>query len=485
MVDDLHKSAFKDSLCESNVSWSKHIAILLPMTWSIRNVVTSGLVQRLLAGGARVTLLPLRTNRLDSILPGVRGVAVEPLLEPIRRTEVRASHILRCIANAAFHRRHRIHDQWRVLRKSRQLQGSTPDFRNFLTEAIGCGFQPRFLYKYLAQFNGRIYRRENDLTQVYQQLRDLKPDLLCSTVCVDGRERAYVCAAKDLGIRMVASILSFDNLTSRAEIPTFDHYTVWNQKMKARLVGMYPEVDPKQVFITGTPQFDFHRRSEFRWTREETLRRLGLSPGARYLLYTGNHYAWTPTEPDLVSAFAKKLAQSDDLRDLWIVVRLHPLDDLTRWQRLERSHKVVICPPWLTPPDETGWAVLGPDDQRLLVSSFAHCELCVNMCSTTALDAAVFNRPVIGIMFASQASSVETEIYREAYRSQHYRPLVETGGLRLAGNWAELLALVRQGIRCPTGDELERQTMVEQECGVVDGHATERIAEVMLGLLNR
>jgi CDP-glycerol glycerophosphotransferase (TagB/SpsB family) len=107
------------------------------------------------------------------------------------------------------------------------------------------------------------------------------------------------------------------------------------------------------------------------------------------------------------------------------------------------------------------------------------------MCSTTALDAAVLDRPVIGIAFASVIKSKETEVYREAYRSHHYRPLVESGGLRLARDWGELFALIRRAIKCPEEDRLARRLMIDQECGLVDGRAAERITKVILGLLKR
>ena len=248
---------------------------------------------------------------------------------------------------------------------------------------------------------------------------------------------------------------------------------------------MYPQVDPKKVFITGTAQFDFHRRPEFLWSEAETHCRLGLPSRARYLLYAANHSQWTPTEPELIAALATRLQETADLKDVWLVVRLHPLDEPSRWRGLaKRAGQVTVCSPWFSGRDADGWSLVGPDDQRLLVSTLFYSLACLNMCSTTALDAALFDRPVIGIAFASAPVSAESEIYREAYRSQHYRSLVESGGLRLAEDWNELLALIRQAIKCPHADEGARRVMVKQECGLVDGRAAERIAEVILGLLN-
>jgi hypothetical protein len=463
---------------------NKRVAILLPTVWSIRNVVTSGLAENLAASGVSVTLLPWRTDHFESILPPNVRVAVEPLLSPQRRRGVRGATLLKQIQATALEHRHRLDTQWPTKRRQRP-KGLALGARRLLVDALGRASQPALIYGALSWVRRWIYQREYDRTQVLQQVEELKPDLICCTACLDSREHPYVHEAEILGIPTVGCIQSFDNLTTRPEMPVFEYYVVWNASMRNTLLEVYPRVDPKSVFITGTPQFDFHRRPEFRWTREETLERLRLPPKARYVLYAANHHTWTPTEPELISAFAARLAGNADLSRVWIVVRLHPLDDLSRWQQFPgEGKKVTVQSPWSQSPDNVCWALVGPEDQRLLVSSLAHSEMCVNMCSTMSLDAAILDRPVIGMAFAARPGSLEDRIYREAYDSLHYRSLVESGGLRLARDWDELLTLVRRALRSPELDREERRRMVERECGIADGRAGERVKDVLISLLN-
>jgi hypothetical protein len=106
------------------------------------------------------------------------------------------------------------------------------------------------------------------------------------------------------------------------------------------------------------------------------------------------------------------------------------------------------------------------------------------MASTMSLDAAILDKPVICIAFSANPGSVEDTIYREAYNSLHYRPLVASRGLRLAHSWDELLTLLHQAGQSP--DEVAaRRQMVEHECGRVDGHAAERIVATLQQLLTQ
>jgi hypothetical protein len=72
-------------------------------------------------------------------------------------------------------------------------------------------------------------------------------------------------------------------------------------------------------------------------------------------------------------------------------------------------------------------------------------------------------------------------LYAE-YDAEHYAPLVESDGLRLAHTWRELLDLLELAIAAPDRDRAARARMVEAECGTVDGCAAERVARTLIGL---
>lgn len=365
-------------------------------------------------------------------------------------------------------------------------RGLTPAQRRHaqIIDSLGTLAQPSPIFFKLYDSYDILYRLEYDLEPVRAQLQGLEPDLVWSTVNVESSfERAYVLAARDLQIPIINSILSFDNLTSKPAHLIYDHYLVWSQRMKEQLLRFYPQVSSRRVTITGTPQFDFHRRPEFLWSRQETLERLGLPPNVGYVLYATTTRNLAPAEPALVTGLARRVREDDVLKDYWLVVRTHPLDDWDRWNSvLGSSDRVVLSQAWDATPDAAGWVLPTAEDQARFVSSLAHAAACLNIASTTTLDAAILDRPVIGIRFEHEDNAPHEILYEE-YDADHYRPLVRSGGLRVAHNWAELMDLMQQAIRAPERDREARACMVAQECGVVDGRAAERVADALLDYL--
>jgi len=471
-----------------SVSSRPNLAVLMPLVFGLRNVVHTGIVERLANAGVAVHLLlrefdPCLLDRLEyaDFRP---ATSCQALLLPPRKWTVKGRSFLRAVIGSAFGRRNHIGSYPVYRRWKERNYTSGQRLKAQIEECLGTLVQPAPIFFRLYSFYNTLYRLEYDLAPVREQLQALAPALVWSTVNVDSSfERAYVLAARDLQIPIVNSILSFDNLTSKPAHLVYDYYLVWNQRMKDQLLQFYPQVTGNQVTITGTPQFDFHRRPEFLWSREETLACLGLPFKASYFLYATGHHTLTPAEPTLVASLAKRMCEDDMLKDYWLVVRTHPLDDWDRWNGIvDSSDRLVLSPAWDTTPNAEGWALSTHDDQARLVSTLAHTEACLNIASTITLDAAILDRPVIGIRFEHEHDA-PGEILYEEYDADHYRPLVESGGLRLAHTWTELMDLMRQAISRPEQDREARARMVAQECGVVDGRAAERVANTLLDCL--
>jgi hypothetical protein len=330
-----------------------------------------------------------------------------------------------------------------------------------------------------------MYRASRDLQAIRAQLRQLDPDVVWSTTCVDNHEYPYLLAARDLGIPVLASILSFDNLTSRGVLPVFDYYMVWSESMRRQLLTLYPRVPSDRVWITGSPQFDFHRRPEFLWNRNTTLKALGLAENDRYFLYAASVERLAPGEPRLVQALAARLTHHPSLHDFRLAIRLHPLDNSRRWNGVcGASEAVVLSHAWEHTPKANGWAVSSQRDQARLVSTFSHAEACLNVASTATLDSAILDRPVIGIRFDQEHDAPQDILYKE-YDAEHYKPLVLSGGLRIAQTWDELLDLMCEAVHHPERDRARRRAMALNEAGPLDGRAADRVADVVLEIAKR
>lgn len=458
------------------------IAVLLPYVWSVRNVVYAGVLDRLAAAGCEVHLI-LRHGQPspdDPAAPSLAAAAgVHALIQPPERP-VRAKALLDAVIRSGFNRRNRI-GSYAIYRRWFERDWSAAQrARGALIEMLGAAAQRPRLFESLCGLAERRYRRSHDLAGVRAQLAEIAPDVVWSTFCVAPQEYPYYLAARDAGIPVVTSILSFDNLTSRSAIPDYDHYYVWHEGMRAQLLRFYPHVSPDRVTITGTPQFDFHRDPAFLPERGDTLAMLGLPSDARYVLYAASFVGLAPEEPLLVRALAQRMRENPALRDVWMVVRIHPLERPERWRpATDASPRVVVQTAWERPPDADGWTLSSPSDQTRLIGTLAHAEACVNVASTMSLDAAILDRPVIGIDFSGEPEAPAGVMYTE-YGVDHYAPLVARGGLRVAESWSELLALMEAALTDPARDRAQRADMVRHECGMVDGHAADRLAAALL-----
>ena len=249
--------------------------------------------------------------------------------------------------------------------------------------------------------------------------------------------------------------------------------------MRRQVLQLYPGVEPSHVHVTGTPQFDLHRRPEYCWPRNRLLAQLGLRPDDRYVLYAANCALFTPTEPALVQAFCQRLATSPLTRDHRVVLRPHPADDLSRWGALAAlNSQLVLSAP---KPEDGRFATV--EAQTRLVSTVAHADACLNMASTMSLDAAVLDTPVVCVGFAIDAGSREDRLAAACHTTTHYAPVVASGGVRLAHSLDALMAETVAYVRDPTRDRAARRRLVDDLCGPVDGGAARRIAHLIRSLL--
>lgn len=470
------------SAARSRASGPVDVAILLPTLYGDRNVLHSGLLRALTDAGVRAAILPRECPRESTdAIPAT--VPCEPLQEPPRRHSDRGRAFLNGLIAEAFIRRHpeMSHALYRAWWHRR---GSMTDrLRTALFGALGRMASSDGTLALLQRAAEAHYRRSWDLEPIRRRLRELAPRLLWSTTSTSRFELPYVLAARDLGIPTLCSILGFDNLTTRSALPVFDRYLVWSDAMKRELLSLYPMVADADVAVTGTPQFDFHRRPACRWSREATLRHLGVPAGARYFLYAGGGESLMPEEPELVAELSRRMAASDALKDCWLVVRLHPQDDGRRWESLAGpGTKRVVSPAVEPQPDAEAWKRTRPEEQDRLISSLLHAEACVNIASTISLDAAILDRPVIGIEFSGVPSSPR-EIMYAAYGATHYRPIVASGGLELARSWDELLESMRLATSRPERLREARTRMVREVCGTVDGQSGRRVVDAIVRIL--
>src|SRR5262249_11306894 len=254
-------------------------------------------------------------------------------------------------------------------------------------------------------------------------------------------------AARWLGIPTAAFIFSWDNLTSQGRIiPSYDFYIVWSDAIREQLLRIYPYVRREQVVVTGTPQFDFHFRPEFQWSREEFCRAVCADPARPIVLYSTGMPNHMPGEEVIVERIAGILGELRTPEAPQLLVRVYPKDRTSRFDDLRRRRGDILFQdvPW-----EPNWLTPHISDCYLLTNTLRHVAVGINVASTVSLELCMFDKPVINVGYNPPGVDISPIDYRRYYQFDHYRPVVESGAVEVAVSEDDLRDKLRNALSEP------------------------------------
>jgi hypothetical protein len=292
--------------------------------------------------------------------------------------------------------------------------------------------------------------------------------------------------AQRFGIRTIAMIHSFDNPTTTFRHPIrYDACLVWNARMAAELTRIYPEVDPSSIHVTGTPHFYFHYHPSFMGTRTELAAKYALDPGRPILLYAGGPISLVPHEAALISRLYDDLLKWPIRTRPQIIVRPHPIEPrFHHWDSLRASGADIRWSiPWQTTDGERDWVIPSAEDIRDFCMLVRHSDLVVNSCSTMSIDAAASDTPVICLDYVLPPFEDFASYVHRYYHWDHYEPLIASGGVRLAGSPEELLSMVRQYLADPSLDRENRACLIRETCGPCPADSVPAVAATIARLI--
>ena len=422
------------------VGATPHVIAVLPRGEALRNFVYSGALE-LVAEQTDLTVLSVMPNDRIRALLDSRYPCVIPLDTNIEEHGIvdRLREILdmahgRWLWSAAARQR------WRL----RDVEATTPGarFKRLMKKAACYPFANRTGVELLSRAERAVSGWFRSSDHYLDLFRRSKPALVFNGSHVHGSAAIPVVqAAQSVGVPTAAFIFSWDNLTSQGRIiPPYDYYLVWNSALRDHLLDIYRNVSPDRVFVTGTPQFDAHFRTNNYWSREEFCAQVGADPARPIVLYTTGMANHMPGEPQIVQGIANMLRSMNDFGPPQLLVRLYPKDRTGRFEEFKRSNPDIIFPrvPW-----ESAWLTPEIEDTPLLTNTLRHAAVGINIASTISLELCMFDKPVINVAYNPPGLNIEPLDFGRAYAFDHYRPVVESGAVALANNEAHMKTLRR------------------------------------------
>jgi CDP-glycerol glycerophosphotransferase (TagB/SpsB family) len=315
-----------------------------------------------------------------------------------------------------------------------------------------------------------------------------RPQLVVVTRALGTSEDyALMREAAQEGIPVAVLAASWDNLTSKGFFPFgIDHLVVWNDVMKGEAVELFG-FDADRIFVSGVPRLDpFFDRARFR-ARDEFVSDLGLDPNKRIITYTtGNKDLFVPHESTTLEPLViRTILEAIDRRafdvDVQMIVRIHPQGDPQAYAEFAKNKNVYLQVPGK--PGIYRDRDLDNDSNRLLGETMLHSDVVVNIASTTTIDAAIFDTPVVCVAYDPGQKRPFAASCRRFYAYDHYQKIANTCGFQMVASPQELIEAIRDYLQNPAQDSAGRADLVRQQCQHTDGRSGNRVALHLLEIV--
>ena len=240
-----------------------------------------------------------------------------------------------------------------------------------------------------------------------------------------------------------------------------------------------------EIRLAGTPQWDPYFKDDVLLPRDTFMRQIGADPQQKLVTLTT-----TPLE--LYAYYARVIrvllqARADGAwpGPVQFLVRVHPRDDRARYTEFENLPGVVVEKPFKeTVRAGDGMAVdVTADTQRHLANTMAHSDVVLQVASTIAIEAAIFDTPVVNISFDGETPSPFSRSARRYNQFTHFANIIRRGAVRDAATPAELVQHVGRYLAEPALDRDGRRQVVLDQCQFLDGRAAARVAGFVIKML--
>lgn len=457
-----------------------HLLAIIPRGEVVRNFVYTGCFEQI-AKDARLSLMSVGLgDDIDGLLRDTCD-QIYDLEEIEERWIVRFQREILDVAHGRWLWSAAAQERWRL--RDSEAKTVRQKAVRLAKKSIGIPFANRAGLRILS----RTERMSSFLLRSTQQYLDLykeiRPSLVFNGSHIHSRNAIQaVQAAQWLGIPTATFVFSWDNLTSQGRITLpYDYFLVWNESIKRQLLEMYSWVKPENVFVTGTPQFDFHFRDEFYLSREEYCKRIGADADRPIVFYATGMANHMPGEPEIVEAIADMLADPARFPERpQLMVRVYAKDTTGRFDELQQRRPDILFPhvPW-----SPSWLTPKTEDSVMLVNALRHSAVGINVASTLSLELCMFDKPVINVGFNPPSVKKEILSYSDYYEFDHYKPVVDSGAVSIASSPGEMKEMMARYIGNPSLHEAERKELIDRMFGTtLDGSSSSRVAQVLLRL---
>ncbi len=319
-------------------------------------------------------------------------------------------------------------------------------------------------------------------------MKEVKPNLVITdTVGHDEKDYPILVAAKAENIRTLTFIASWDNvwkierlLKTPNRVALADHFTVWNQMMKAHMLQIFPDIAPERISIIGSPRLDYYAHTDRIPSKAALFNALGIQDPSRPLI----HFSTTELYPMdyLLETVHSAMADGKLPQNLALLATVHPGGKLEKHKGLEKYGATVRFafgrkdnaphPAFTYNPTE--------EDLYNAVALYKHTSVLVNHSSTTALESLLADVPVINVKYGKSLDWwhwYRSMVYRDF--QQHYRDVTSDGATDVVKSPRQLIRSINSYLKDPAQQHQERQITIKKMITTTDGTAGKQVFDLL------
>lgn len=260
--------------------------------------------------------------------------------------------------------------------------------------------------------------------EIVKWLKDFQPQVIFASPYVfrEDFEVEYTKAAQSLQIPVIASLLSWDNLTSKGTYHTIpDWLFVWNHSLVTEAVKIH-DIEARRIFVTGAPVYDPWFDLSPTTDRVSFCAHIGLDPSKPYVLYLCSSKSISEREIELIQTLISHFDKVDEKYRPALVVRPHPFKNMEA-DGLENEW-VKVFPKGGQRPDTD-------ETRSTYYDSLYHSAAVIGVNTTGFLESAILDKPCLTIMNSLTNHGQEMRA--------HFKHLMDAEYIEVAKDFHELM----------------------------------------------
>ncbi|MBI1975589.1 MAG: CDP-glycerol glycerophosphotransferase family protein [Candidatus Vogelbacteria bacterium] len=315
-------------------------------------------------------------------------------------------------------------------------------------------------------------------------LKKYAPDVVFCPTMVWGEDYRLMREAKKAGIATAGMIFSWDTFYSKTLLRLHpDHLLVQTDMIRHQAIhlGDYPE---DKIIVTGILQYDLYFKHPPICSREDFMREIGGDPSKKLILYAFSGKAGLHIDVDIVDILHCAISENLLGEDVQVLLRPYPRFDFGQ-EKLEKMRaRYGFLAHASTTSIGTGRADWEMDEEAVafLANSLFHADIVITIYSTFFIEAAIFDKPLVGIAFDGYRTYNYWNSARRFFDWDHLRDIKSTNAIWLATDKEEFVRALCAYLKDPARLRSERKQLVLQQAQFVDGRSGMRTAHALLSI---